>query len=104
MNRVCQGGRQEHGCGRGGHREGHVGLCGSLDKHVEVTHIYRTTVGLILEEQGEHHRTELEAAAGREIAPADEVVVYEIHEASVVTSKLAIEGHFKTGHRAAART
>jgi hypothetical protein len=24
--------------------------------------------------------------------------------ASVVTSKLAIEGHFKTGHRAAART
>jgi hypothetical protein len=25
-------------------------------------------------------------------------------KASVVTSKLAIEGHFKTGHRAAART
>jgi hypothetical protein len=28
----------------------------------------------------------------------------EVMTASVVTSKLAIEGHLKTGHRAAART
>jgi hypothetical protein len=51
-----------------------------LDKDVEVTHIYRTTVQAILNEDGEFHRTELEAAAERAVAPDDIVTVYETHE------------------------
>ena len=53
---------------------------GILEKHVEVTHIYHTTVQEILNENGEYHRTELEAAAGCAVAPDDIVTVYETHE------------------------
>lgn len=52
----------------------------SLQKHAEVTHIYETTVGAVVEKQGEYFRSRLESTADRAIANEDRVVVYELHE------------------------
>ena len=52
---------------------------GSSEKFAEVTHIFKTTVGTLVKEQGsEFYRAELERSAGRKITDVDEVVVYEL--------------------------
>jgi hypothetical protein len=51
------------------------------EKHVEVTHVYVTSVGALAKTPGsEYHRLRLEHIAGREISDSDSVTVYEIQE------------------------
>ena len=46
-----------------------------------MTHVYDTTVGAILKEQGsEYYRPQLQNSAGREISNEDKVAVHELHE------------------------
>ena len=52
---------------------------GARDKHAEVTHIYKTTVGAI-KKDGEISESELEHSAGRKVTDTDNVAVYELQE------------------------
>jgi hypothetical protein len=53
----------------------------SVETHAEVTHVYETTVGVLLgQEESVSHRSQLQNSAGREITDADKVTVHEIHE------------------------
>jgi|SRR5579864_425791 len=54
-----------------------------FEKQAEVTHMYSTTAGAILKENGEYFRSRLEHSAGRPIADSDKVTVYELQEVTV---------------------
>jgi hypothetical protein len=52
----------------------------SSEQCTEVTYMYSSTVGELVNTQSVHSRSELQRSAAREIADTDRVVVYELHE------------------------
>jgi hypothetical protein len=52
-----------------------------VDRHVEVTHVSKTTVAAYIKEQGSgHFLREMEEYAGRKVTKKDQVTIYEIFE------------------------